>query len=75
VDTLSLEDLTRVQREFGTPKRLKLQPLLAVNAETLPMRLVMSEGLSHFDILQSPNAQPEEYAEAQRIGLETVLAE
>jgi hypothetical protein len=75
VDTPSLEDLTRVQREFRTPKRLKLQPLLAVNAETLPMRLVMPEGLSQFEIPQSPNAQPEEYARAQMIGLETVLAE
>jgi hypothetical protein len=40
------------------------------------MHLVMSEGLSHqFEISQSPNAQPEEYARAQMIGLETVLAE
>jgi hypothetical protein len=75
VETPSLDHLSQVARDFRTPKKLKLTDLLSVDAETLPMILVKPEELKRFPLPANPNARPDEYAEAQRIGLATVLSE
>jgi hypothetical protein len=74
VETPSLDHLSQVARDSWTPKKLKLTDLLSVDAETLPMVLVKPEDVKGFPLSESPSARPGEYAEAQRIGLVTVLA-
>jgi hypothetical protein len=75
IETPSLDHLSQVQRDFRTPKKLKLTNLLAVDAETLPMMIVKPEELKKFPLPSKPNTRPDEYGEAQQIGLATVLAE
>ena len=66
VETPSLDHLSQVQRDFCTPKKLKLTDLLAVDAETLPMMLIKPKELKQFLLPLNPNARPDKYAEAQQ---------
>ncbi len=55
VETPSLDHLSQVQRNFRTPKKLKLTGLLAVDAKTLPMMLVKPKELKQFPLPSNPN--------------------
>jgi hypothetical protein len=75
----SLEDVVaRVERDFRTPKRLRLlQSLLAVDAETSIAHAIflMPMELSTFPIPVSPNARPAKFEAASKTGLVTVAIE
>ena len=64
----SLAQFEQVNRDFRTPKRLKLQTLLSVDLETLPMPLVVPRRLSEF-------VAPKNDKAAQKLGIETILDE
>jgi hypothetical protein len=66
----------KFSRDFRTSKKLKLINLLAVDAETLPMMMIVKPAeLKKFPLPLNPNARPDEYAGAQKVGLTAVLTE
>jgi hypothetical protein len=75
IDTPSLDQFAKVDRDFQTPRKLRLSDLLAADADTLPMPLKKPEDIRDFPVPENKSAKPLEYGAAQRLGVQTVLAE